>query len=107
MIINNYIKSCSVSRGIGNNQRSFVGHLEQLGILGRKKTMQKSALLGLTAHILGKVMGVWGLKLRLDWTLIPKEKLWDNNNNISNNANNLYWLRTGLFCGTLQISQLY
>ena len=58
MIINNYIKSCSVSRGIGNNQRSFVGHLEQLGILGRKKTMQKSALLGLTAHILGKVMGV-------------------------------------------------
>lgn len=52
--------------------------------------MQKSALLGLTAHILGKVMGVRGLKLRLDWTLIPKEKLWDNNNNISNNANNLY-----------------
>ena len=36
--------------------------------------MQKSALLGSAAHIL---------------------VLWDDNN-ISNNANNLYWLRTGL-----------
>ena len=43
---------------LGTIKGHFVGHLEQLGILGRKKTMQKSALLGLTAHILGKVMGV-------------------------------------------------
>lgn len=31
---NHYNKSGSGSKDIGNNQRSFVGHLEQLGILG-------------------------------------------------------------------------
>ena len=46
-------------------------------------------------------MVVWGLGSRLDWTLIPKEKLGDNNNNISKDANNLYWLRTGLFFAEL------
>ena len=58
---------------LGTISRWLAGHLEQLGILGRKTTMQKSVLLGSAAHILGKVMGVWGLGWRLDWILIPKE----------------------------------
>ena len=34
------------------------GHLEQLGIKNRTRTMQKSALLG-SAHILRKVLEFW------------------------------------------------
>ena len=34
--------------------------------------MQKSALLG-SAHILRKVLEVWGLGMRLDWIFLPRE----------------------------------
>lgn len=69
----NLLRVVVVVGALGTISRWLAGHLEQLGILGRKTTMQKSVLLGSAAHILGKVMGVWGLGWRLDWTFIPKE----------------------------------
>ena len=52
--------------------KKLAGHLEQLGIKNRTRTMQKSALLG-SAHILRKVLEVWGLGMRLDWIFLPRE----------------------------------
>ena len=40
---------------LGSVSKKLAGHLEQLGIKNRTKTMQKSALLG-SAHILRKVL---------------------------------------------------
>ena len=48
--------------------KKMAGHLEQLGIKDRTRTMLKSALLG-SAHILGKVLKVWGFRMRLDWEI--------------------------------------
>ena len=51
--------------------KKLAGHLEQLGIKNRTRTMQKSALLG-SAHILRKVLEVWGLGMGLDWMFLPR-----------------------------------
>ena len=40
---------------LGSESKKLAGHLEQLGIKDRTRTMQKSALLG-SAHILRKVL---------------------------------------------------
>ena len=40
---------------LGSVSKKLAGHLEQIGIKNRTRTMQKSALLG-TAHILSKVL---------------------------------------------------
>ena len=42
---------------LGSVSKKLAGHLEQLGIKNRTRTMQKSALLG-SAHILRKVLEV-------------------------------------------------
>ena len=42
---------------LGSVSKKLVGHLEQLGIKNRTRTMQRSALLG-SAHILRKVLEV-------------------------------------------------
>ena len=42
---------------LGSVSKKLAGHLEQLGIKSRTRTMQKSALLG-SAHILRKVLKV-------------------------------------------------
>ena len=42
---------------LGSVSKKLAGHLEQIGIKNRTKTMQKSALLGST-HILRKVLKV-------------------------------------------------
>ena len=57
---------------LGSVSKKLAGHLEQLGIKNRTRTMQKSALLG-SAHILRKVLEVWGLEMRLDWIFLPRE----------------------------------
>ena len=57
---------------LGSVSKKLAGHLEQLGIKNRTRTMQKSALLG-SAHILRKVLEVWGLGMRLDWIFLPRE----------------------------------
>ena len=57
---------------LGSVAKKLAGHLEQLGIKNRTRTMQKSALLG-SAHILRKVLEVWGLGMRLDWIFRPRE----------------------------------
>ena len=59
--------------------------------------MQKSALLG-SAHILRKVLEVWGLGIRLDWIFLPRKNpcakfyiiiiIINNNNNTHKNNNN-------------------
>ena len=57
---------------LGSVSKKLAGHLEQLGMKNRTRTMQKSALLG-SAHILRKVMKFWGLGMRLDWIFLPME----------------------------------
>ena len=57
---------------LGSVSKKLAGHMEQLGIKNRTKTMQKSALLGL-AQILRKVLEVWGLGMRLDWIFLPRK----------------------------------
>ena len=42
---------------LGSESKKLAGHLEQLGIKDRTRTMKKSALLG-SAHILRKVLEV-------------------------------------------------
>ena len=42
---------------LGSVSKKLAGHLEQLGMKNRTRTMQKSALLG-SAHILRKVLEV-------------------------------------------------
>ena len=42
---------------LGSASKKMAGHLEQLGIKDRTRTMQKSALLG-SAHILRKALEV-------------------------------------------------
>ena len=42
---------------LGSVSKKLAGHLEQLGIKDRTRTMQKSALLG-SAHILRKALEV-------------------------------------------------
>ena len=57
---------------LGSVSKKLAGHLEQLGIKNRTRTMQKSALLG-SAHILRKVLEVWSLGMRLAWVSgLPK-----------------------------------
>ena len=58
---------------LGSVSKKRAGHLEQLGIKSRTRTMQKSSLLG-SAHILRKGLEVWGLGMRLDWIFLLKEK---------------------------------
>ena len=53
--------------------KKLAGHLEQLGIKDRTRTMKKSAFLG-SGNILRKVLEVWGLGMRLDWIFLPREK---------------------------------
>ena len=57
---------------LGSVSKKLAGHLEQLVIKNRTRTMQKSPLLG-SAHILRKVLEVWGLGMRLDWIFLPRE----------------------------------
>ena len=47
----------AVVGALGSVSKKLAGHLEQLGIKNRTRTMQKSALLG-SAHILRKVLEV-------------------------------------------------
>ena len=54
---------------LGSVSKKLAGHLEQIGIKNRTRTMQKSALLR-SAHILRKVCG---LRMRLDWIFLPRE----------------------------------
>ena len=58
---------------LGSVSKKLAGHLELLGITDRKRTMQKSALLG-SEHILRKVLEVWGFGMRLDWIFLPRKK---------------------------------
>ena len=72
---------------LGSVSKKLAGHLELLGITDRKRTMQKSALLG-SEHILRKVLEVWGFGMRLDWISLPRKKtlcvILQNNTNIIN-----------------------
>ena len=90
---NHYNKSGSGSKDIGNNQRSFVGHLEQLGILGSTPWIDRTYPWKSDGSLRSRVE-TW-----LDFD--SQGKFGDNNNNISKDANNLYWLRTGLFFAEL------
>ena len=68
-------KVVSVVVGVlGSVSKKLAGHLEQLGIKDRTRTMQKSALLG-SAHILRKVLEVLGLGTRLEWVFLPRDKI--------------------------------
>jgi len=58
---------------LGSMSKKLAGHLKQLEIKDRTRTMQKSALLG-SAHILRKVLGVRGFGMRLDWIIFLREK---------------------------------
>lgn len=67
--INDRSSSSGSIGALGSVSKKLAGHLELLGITDRKRTMQKSALLG-SEHILRKVLEVWGFGMRLDWILI-------------------------------------
>lgn len=67
--INDRSSSIGSIGALGSVSKKLAGHLELLGITDRKRTMQKSALLG-SEHILRKVLEVWGFGMRLDWILI-------------------------------------
>ena len=69
---NNNNNNPVVVGALGSVSKKLAGHLEQLGIKNRTRTMQKSALLG-SAHILRKVLEVWGLGMRLDWIFLLRE----------------------------------
>ena len=53
--------------------KKLAGHLEQLRIKDRTRTMKKSPLLG-SAQILRKVLEVRGLGMRLHWVFLPRGK---------------------------------
>ena len=60
---------------LGSVSKKLAGHLEQLEIKNRTRTMRKSALLG-SASTLRKVLEVWCLGVRLDWIFLPRENPW-------------------------------
>ena len=85
--INDRSSSSGSIGALGSVSKKLAGHLELLGITDRKRTMQKSALLG-SEHILRKVLEVWGFGMRLDWISLPRKKtlcvILQNNINIIN-----------------------
>ena len=85
--INDKSRSSGSIGALGSVSKKLAGHLELLRITDRKRTMQKSALLG-SEHILRKVLEVWGFGMRLDWILLPRKKtlcvILQNNINIIN-----------------------